>query len=73
MQVIHHFDGMWEFSCATEKHSEDDAFVGLCLECTMKKMSEFQTLKHMKAGEWSKRESPGSSVWSKFRMPPDEE
>ena len=71
--VIHEHSGMWVFSCGKGDHPEIDAFVGLCLECSMNKMEEFSDLRHLERGQWAEPETTIGNGWAIHTMPPEEE
>ena len=73
LQVVRHHDGFWDFTCGTEEHPEIDAFVGLCGDCNMRHLKEYQMLQDLKPGEWARRESGDSREWEILLLPPEEE
>lgn len=73
LQVIHHWDDIWEFSCAADEHPDQEDFEGLCLDCTMKHMKEYQLLKNLEVGQWASRTPENELSWEFHLLPPHEE
>jgi hypothetical protein len=71
--VIHEYSGMWVFTCGEDDHPEIDAYVGVCLQCVMKRMDVFPELGHLARGQWAERPRDTAKLWAINTMPPEEE